>query len=126
MLGKIFIVVGTVLFVVSSIVEFKFGISNSQAQLLAGGLFLLGIGEWNNERKENSIIPPNIYLGGKALLVTKTKWSPTCLGIIFDVIGLALLFLAVNSIMNYPFYHPQAIPTNTPTVAPTQITTPTP
>lgn len=113
---KVFIVVGAVLFIVSLIVDLK-GITNNQAQLLAGGLFFLGIGEWINHSKTQDILPPNVYTGGRALLITTSKWKPKIIGVLFDIIGIFLLYSAINSILNYPFYQPILSPkiTITPT-----------
>jgi len=115
---KVFIVVGVVLFITSLKFDLKV-ITNRQGELLAGGLFFLGIGEWINDTTEQHIIPPNAYNGGQALLVTFSVWKPSLIGLIFDILGLVLLFSALNSIFNYPFLR------TTPTL-PTPTGTPNP
>ncbi len=114
---KVFIVVGAVLFIVSLIFDLK-GISNSQALLLAGGLFFFGVGEWINDGKILSIYPPNVYTGGSALQVTTHKWQPKIIGLFFDILGLFLILSAVNALLNYPVYSPIKSLNPTTTVTP--------
>ncbi len=92
---KISMSLGVALFVIFLFVEIK-GITNT-GQLLAGGFFFLGIGEWINHRD----MPPIFELGTNTLWITKNLWKPKILGLVLDLIGISLIFLAIISITNY-------------------------
>jgi hypothetical protein len=89
--------IGGVVLIFSFFFEVK-GISNAQLQLLSGGFFLIGLGEWKNHKKESFIKPPNAYTGPTAL-VTRTVWSPDVVGALFDLIGIGLIGAFVWSIV---------------------------
>jgi len=94
---KALVYFGSSILVVAFFLDVK-GITNTQLQLLSGGALVFGLGVWANETKEARIKPPNVYTGGP-LLITRTFWSPGCLGLIFNVIGVGLLVLGVWSIV---------------------------
>jgi len=50
------------------------GLTNSQLQLLSGGAFLLGLGEWKKHKEDSWIKPPNAYTG-PAAVITQTVRS---------------------------------------------------
>ncbi len=93
---KVFVYLGGIILLISFFVEVK-GISNSQLQLLSGGCFFLGMGEWKNHTTISWIKPPNVYTGG-AMLLEKVIWRPTLIGIVFDLVGFYLLYLGVKSL----------------------------
>jgi hypothetical protein len=95
---KVFIVVGAIFFGISLAFEVK-GITNFQAQLLSGGIFFIGIGEWKNHKVYKSIMPANAYTGGPGI-ITSIKREPDSLGIIFDIIGIALIVTFFYQIIN--------------------------
>jgi hypothetical protein len=94
---KAFMYIGGVALLLSFFLDVK-GITNSQLQLIAGGIFLLGIGEWKNHKEESWIKPPNAYTGPTAL-ITQTVWKPDILGLALDLIGLVLLVIGTVSII---------------------------
>lgn len=98
---KVLVAVGGVVLAVSFFVPVQ-GITNRELQLLAGGVFLFGLGEWKNRKKQTRIQPPNVYLGGTALKLTREVWSPDPPGLLLDVIGLALIVFGVWSIFQHP------------------------
>jgi len=91
--------VGAVLFAFSLFVEVK-GLTNSQLQLLSGGAFLLGIGEWKNHKIESWIKPPNAYTGGAALVRSVVR-KPDLVGYTFDLLGILLMVIAVWRILRH-------------------------
>lgn len=63
--------------------------------LIGGALFFLGIGEWNNhqhEKKEKQTAPEGM-IGFR--MYTTRPWSPTILGVIFDLIGIVIAGLLI-------------------------------
>ena len=94
---KTFAVAGSALFVLSLSIDVK-GMSNGQLQLLAGGLFLLGIGVWKNVKVASWIKPPNAYTGPAALVRAQFR-QPDAVGLTFEVIGIFLMLLFVISLM---------------------------
>ena len=93
---KVLTYVGGILLILSFFFEVK-GITNSQLQLLSGGIFFLGMGEWKNHKTDSWIKPPNAYTGQTAL-ITRTEWRPDLIGLLFDIIGITLIFLSIRSI----------------------------
>lgn len=83
---------GGAVFAVSLFVDVK-GIGNVNAQLLSGGCFLLGLGEWKNHKVESWIKPPNAYTGGTALM-SSTVRKPDFIGVLLLILGVALLCVA--------------------------------
>jgi len=94
---KALIYIGGVLLVLSLFLDVK-GITNNQLQLLAGGSFLIGIGEWKNRKVLAWIEPPNAYTGPAGLMQTKIR-QPDLLGIIFDIIGVVLIMMGIIAII---------------------------
>ncbi len=94
---KVFVYLGGIFLTVSFFLEVK-GITNWQLQLLAGGIFFLGVGEWKNHKVLSGIKPPNVYTGPAALVSTTVR-KPDFFGLFFDFVGLALLGLGVWSII---------------------------
>lgn len=84
---------GGAVFVVALFVDVK-GIGNINAQLLAAGAFLIGIGEWKNHKIESWIKPPNIYTGGAALM-SATVRKPDLLGVLLAISGSLLLLYSI-------------------------------
>ena len=97
---KVFVYIGGAVLVFSVFVDVK-GITNTQLQLLAGGIFFLGIGEWKNHKVETWIKPPNAYTG-PAAYISATVRKPDFVGIIFDLMGFVLFILGVWNIVK-PF-----------------------
>lgn len=113
---KAFIYVGGIALLLSLFIDVK-EITNLQLQQIAGGVFLFGIGEWKNHKKESWIKPPNAYSGPTAL-ITQTVWKPDIIGLCFDLIGIVLVVSGVMSIGSQDQGDPTNIPVNntTPTV----------
>ncbi len=80
---------GAGLFVLSLCIDVK-GMSNGQLQVLSGGLFLLGLGVWKNQKVASFIKPPNVYTGPAALMSTKVR-QVDAVGGLFEVLGVILL-----------------------------------
>ena len=95
---KAFVYLGGLVLLISFFVEVK-GITNTQLQLLAGGCFFIGIGEWKNHKVASWIKPPNVYTGPAALIkvpIRKADW----VGRILDTSGLVLVGLGLYSVIN--------------------------
>jgi len=88
---------GGIVFVVSLFYPVK-GLTNSQLQLLSGGAFLLGLGEWKNHKKQGWIKPPNVYTGPAAYMEATIR-SADSFGILLDVVGILLILLAAWRIL---------------------------
>jgi hypothetical protein len=86
---KAFMYLGGAVFAFSLFFQVK-GLTNSQVQLLSGGAFLLGIGEWKNHKVAAWIKPPNAYTGGAALMQSTVR-KPDFVGILLDILGIALI-----------------------------------
>jgi len=80
-------------FIVSLVAPVK-GMTNSQLELLSGGAFLCGLGEWKNHKVKSVFKPPNAYTG-PAGIMQWTERSPDFLGILFDVVGIGLMALSI-------------------------------
>lgn len=89
---------GGVALLLSFFFEVK-GISNNYLQILTGGIFLFGLGEWRNHREESFIKPPNVYTGG-ATLFTHTVRRPSVFGLILDLIGLIMIAYGIYLIVS--------------------------
>jgi hypothetical protein len=89
---KALMYLGGAVFAVSLFVDVK-GIGNVTAQLLSGGAFLLGLGEWKNHKVQSWIKPPNVYTGGAALM-SSTVRKPDFVGIVLETLGVVLLCIA--------------------------------
>ena len=89
---KALMYLGGVVFAVSLFVDVK-GIGNINAQLLSAGCFLLGLGEWKNHKVASWIKPPNAYTGGAALM-SATVRKPDFIGVLLEILGVALLCVA--------------------------------
>jgi hypothetical protein len=86
--------VGGIALLFSLFVDVKGGLTNSEAQLLSGGVLLFGLGEWKNHKQQQAIKPPNAYTGGVAV-ITRTYWKPDLGGILLDLLGVFLVGEAV-------------------------------
>jgi len=95
---KALMYIGGVVLVLSFFLEVK-GITNGQLQLLAGGAFLVGLGEWKNHKVESWIKPPNAYTGGAALM-SATVRRPDFLGVVLEVAGVLLWVVAAWKILS--------------------------
>ena len=74
------------------------GLTNTHLQLLSGGGFLLGTGEWKNHKVAAWIKPPNVYTGGPALMQTTVR-QPDLIGVLFDVLGIVLMLVGAWRIL---------------------------
>jgi hypothetical protein len=124
---KAFMYIGGIALLLSFFLDVK-GLTNSQLQLIAGGVFLLGIGEWKNHKQDSWVKPPNVYTGPTAL-ITRTAWKPDIIGLALDLIGIALLVIGVVSIIGQNqignLTPPTAAVTPTATLAVTPMLSPT-
>jgi hypothetical protein len=84
---------GAVVFVISLFYGVK-GLTNSQLQLLSGGAFLFGLGEWKNHKVRSWIKPPNAYTGPAAYMETTIR-SADFLGTFLNLVGVALIVVAI-------------------------------
>ena len=85
--------IGGVVLVVSFVVEVK-GITNLQLQLLAGGSFFIGLGEWKNHKPVSWIKEANFWTGGPALMKGIVR-KPDLVGRLFNLIGVILILLGI-------------------------------
>jgi hypothetical protein len=74
-------------------------LTNTEVQLLSFGVFLIGLGEWKNHKVESLIKPPNAYTGG-ASLMSSTVRSPDSLGVLLDIVGVAVAILGIWKIVH--------------------------
>jgi hypothetical protein len=84
---------GGVVTAVSFFVDVK-GLTNHQLQLLSGGAFLIGLGEWKNHKPRSQWKEANAYTGGPGIL-TWTERKADLLGVLFDLIGVFMIGLAI-------------------------------
>ncbi len=94
---KAIVYLGGAVFAFSVFFEVK-GLTNSQLQLLSGGAFLVGIGEWKNHKVAAWIKPPNAYTGGAALM-QRTVRNPDFVGILLETVGIALVLVGAWRIL---------------------------
>jgi len=96
---QVLVYTGLSLFFISLFVEIKGTlVTNGQLQIGAAGLFCLGLGQWICWGKDVRILPPNVYYGGRALKLERDVWRFNLIGIILDLVGLALVVVALLSI----------------------------
>jgi hypothetical protein len=93
--------IGSLCLVGSLFVDVK-AITNGQLQLLSAGAMCIGLGEWKNHKVASWIKPPNVYTGGPALMSAPIR-CPDVLGIVFDLIGIALLVIGVSLVFYSSF-----------------------
>ena len=89
--------IGGVILICSFFFEVQ-GISNAQLQLLSGGVFIIGLGEWKNHKTESFIKPPNAYTGPAAYISTTIR-RLDAFGITLDVIGIILILFFIWSLI---------------------------
>jgi hypothetical protein len=80
---------GGVALLLSFFVEVQ-GISNNYLQILAGGIFLFGLGEWKNHKDESYMKPSNAYTGPAAIISYKIR-RPDAFGVLLEVIGILMI-----------------------------------
>ena len=90
---KAVVYLSAIVFVVSLFSTVK-GLTNSQLQLLSGGAFLFGLGEWKNHKIQSWIKPPNAYTGPAAYMQATVRSSDS-FGTLLEVIGIVLMLLAI-------------------------------
>lgn len=73
------------------------GITNGQLQLLTGGAFLIGVGEWKNHKVASWFKPPHISTGPAAFMSAPLR-SADAVGVLLDVIGVLLFAMGILSI----------------------------
>ncbi len=95
---KALMYLGGAVFAMSLFVDVR-GIGNVRAQLLSSGCFLIGLGEWKNHKVQSWIKPPNAYTGGAALM-SATVRKPDFVGVLFEILGTALLCVAAWKIIH--------------------------
>ena len=95
---KVFVYAGLFLFIISLFLPIK-GITNSELQLLSGGFFFIGIGEWLSWMMASKIKPPNIYTGPAALISYPIR-KHTFLGWFFIILGIVMIMLFMLKILN--------------------------
>ena len=88
---------GGVVLAISFFVEVR-GLTNHQLQLLSGGAFLVGLGEWKNHKVASWIKPPNIYTGGPALMSAALR-KADLVGVVLDLAGVFLIALGIVRII---------------------------
>ena len=87
---KVLLYLGAGVLAVSFFVDVKGGLTNQQLQLLSGGVFSIGLGEWKNHKVASWIKPPNAYTGGAALMSQKSR-KADFVGVALDLAGLFLI-----------------------------------
>ncbi len=100
---KALMYVGGAVFVASLFVDVK-GLTNSQLQLLSGGAFLVGLGEWKKHKERSWIKPPNAYTG-PAALITETVRLPDFSGTLLGILGIALIVFGIVRILRAFLFH---------------------
>ena len=94
---KVFVYAGLFLFILSLFLPIK-GITNGELQLLSGGVFFIGTGEWISWKVANHFKPPNIYTGTAGILSYPIR-QHTFLGWFFIILGLLLAILFVLKLL---------------------------
>jgi hypothetical protein len=94
---KAVVYLGGVVLAVSFFVDVR-GLTNHQLQLLAGGAFLIGLGEWKNHKVASWIKPPNAYTGGAALM-SGTIRKLDFIGSLFELAGVCMIGLGIWRIL---------------------------
>ncbi len=90
---KAVLVFGATLLVLSLTVPFH-GVPNREVALLSSGLAIFGLGEWINHPLRTIIRQPDINYPGW-LKCEGHPWKPSTLGIMLDIVGLALIGWAI-------------------------------
>jgi hypothetical protein len=88
---KVFVYIGFLLFFISLFFSIK-GISNGELQLLSGGIFFIGIGEWISWKVGIE------YTYGPGMLTYPLR-KHTFLGWFFIIVGILLVILFILSII---------------------------
>lgn len=70
------------------------GLTVNVWQLLSGGTFFIGLGEWKNHKMFTFIKPPNAYTGPPAVMSGIMR-KPDMLGSFFTLAGVALIMLGI-------------------------------
>ncbi|MGA3262966.1 MAG: hypothetical protein ABSC47_02850 [Terracidiphilus sp.] len=70
------------------------GLTSQEWQLLSGGAFLVGLGEWKNHKAYSYIKPPNAYTGSAALMSGIIR-KPDLVGTLFELAGGALFMFGI-------------------------------
>lgn len=94
---KALLALGGVVLVISFFWDAK-GITNQQLQLLAGGTFLIGLGEWKNHKTLAWLKEANYLTGGPGILSTKIR-KADIVGILLEIAGGALLLVGIVKIL---------------------------
>ncbi len=94
---KVFVYSGLFLFVISLFLPIK-GITNSELQLLSGGFFFIGIGEWLSWKVANHFKPPNIYTGLAGMLSYPIR-QHNFLGWFFILLGILMVIIFVLKLL---------------------------
>lgn len=93
----VFVVLGAGGTVAALSVDLK-GVENAHALLLSLGGFFVGIGEWINHPLQSRIYPANAYTGGPFIASGHPR-NPKALGMLFDLLGFALLAIGLYKIV---------------------------
>jgi hypothetical protein len=94
---KALVYLGAVVLALSFFVEVR-GLTNHQVQLLSGGAFLFGLGEWKNYKVASWIKPPNVHTGGPALM-SATVRKADVVGVLLDLAGVIFIAVGIVSIV---------------------------
>ena len=70
------------------------GLTSQEWQLLSGGTFLIGLGEWKNHKGYTFIKPPNAYTGPAAAMSGIVR-KPDLIGRLFCLSGVALFLFGI-------------------------------
>lgn len=92
----VLIVLGAAGALASMTVELK-GVANAHALLVSLGLISLGIGEWVNHPLQTKLVRPHAYMPGGGYITSHPRHN-SAIGIAFDVLGFALVALAIYKI----------------------------
>ena len=88
---KVFVYLGAILFFISLFLNIK-GITNNELQLLSGGIFFVGIGEWISWKVGN-------LFDGSGILSCPVR-KHTFLGWFFIILGNFLILFFILKILN--------------------------
>ncbi len=113
---------GAILFVIALTQDIKV-LTNSQLQLLSGGMFLLGFGVWKMEHTEYGYMPPSAWNGWVEGKFTRTTARLEPLGCTIMLVSIVLVILFVSSLTGQSTSSSITVPTAQPT---TIVVTPTP
>ena len=82
---KVVMYLGLILIVIALTADVR-GLTSGEALLFGVGLFLIGIGEWKNQKTDAWFKEPNVYTGPGGLMQTKIR-APDRFGVFLDVLG---------------------------------------